>query len=219
MLWPFSNSCLTSFSDLIKQEKLSSERAKPEMCRFAAELQRTAWFKTHHGKRGGKSSGGKAGSFSQSHWQSYENKPEWGRSSLDSHCVGALLVLPLGCFFWCLLLLMQAIWVRSSSARMPGIFYLCSGSNTAHCLEIPLAWQEAFPWHLNLYVGTIHCSYSSPLLLLSTLEANTQAILFVQNQPGNSPTFSSFSEYTVVARYYLCIVSLKPSKPKLWFSC
>lgn len=84
-------------------------------------------------------------------------------------------------FFWCLILLMQAIWTRSSSARMPGIFSLCSGSNTAllgdsSCMarSIPLA-----PEGLSSYVGTIHCSYNSPLLLLSTLEANTQAILFV----------------------------------------
>lgn len=40
-----------------------------------------------------------------------------------------------------------------------------------------------------------------------------------KTQPGNSPTFSPFSEYTVVARCYLCIVSLKPSKPKWWLSC
>lgn len=51
------------------------------------------------------------------------------------------------------------------------------------------------------------------------MEANTQAIQFSKTQPGNSPRFSPFSEYTVVARHYLCIVSLKPSKPKLWFSC
>lgn len=80
-----------------------------------------------------------------------------------------------------------------------------------HCT----AWR----FLLSSHVGTMHYSHSSSLLLLSTLEANTQAILFVQNQPGNPPTFPSFSEPTVAARYYLCIVSLKPSKPKLWFSC
>lgn len=48
-----------------------------------------------------------------------------------------------------------------------------------HCtaLEIPLACLA--PEGLSSHVGTIHYSYSSPLLLLSTLEANTQAILFV----------------------------------------
>lgn len=51
------------------------------------------------------------------------------------------------------------------------------------------------------------------------MEANTQAILLSTTQPGSSPRSSPFSEYTGVARHYLCTVSLKPSKPKLQFSC
>lgn len=82
------------------------------------------------------------------------------------------------------------------------------------------------PEGLSSHVGTIRCSWSSPLLLLQSFilyclpgKQTPKQSCLSKTQPGNSPTFSPFSEYTAVARHYLCIVSLQPSKPKLWFSC
>lgn len=103
-------------------------------------------------------------------------------------------------------------------------FHTCALAQTLHCLEMLLACLA--PQGLSSHVGTIHYSYSSPLLLLQSFilycllwKQTPKQSCLSKTQPGNSPTFSPFSKYTVVARHYLCIVSLKPSKPKLWFSC
>lgn len=103
-------------------------------------------------------------------------------------------------------------------------FYPCALAQALHCLEMPLACLA--PEGLSSHVGTIHCSYGSPLLLLQSFilyclpwKQTSQRYCLSKTQPGDSPTFSPFSEYPVVARSYLCIVSLKPSKPKLWLSC
>lgn len=172
------------------------------------------------GREGG---GGKADPSHIHTKQSYENKAALERKQLrEPQCLSSFSLVS-----WMFLVFAPAnASDLNGGAWPPGCqeFYTCTLAQTLHCLEMPLACLA--PEGLSSHVGTIHYSYSSPLLLLQSFilyclpgKQTPKQSCLSKTQPGSSPTFSPFSEYTVVARRYLCIVSLKPSKPKLWFSC